>query len=448
MSSPQNDQSQTVRLLAVLDSLHLKAFAAESRQALTFIMLNDSVQLARYDRAMLWAMNGSKPELIGISGQREPKDDSPYAESCRKIVQEIRNPQTPQTLSQHSLIAGQEEWEKLRESQHQPNVHWLPIVSFDKLQLGLWLERWNDAPWAPQEVDSLKFLAQGYGLAWRPYVVRFFSRMWSKRHAAIFSVFAILALTFIQLPLRVVAPCEIVPRNPAVITAPLEGIVSTVNVSPGQVVSDGEVLFEYDKKVLTQALRVAEKELEIAEAELHRTTTEAFEEEQSLDQIRALRLELEKRRVNLALAQYHFNQLEVQAPIDGIVSIDNPDEWRGKPVRVGERVMVLSTEGQTKLRIWIPENDNITILKEVPIQVFLNTRPESGISAKLDYIADHTKVSTQGVPSFQAEAQWAEQDEGVKVGLKGTAILYGENVSLFYWLVRRPWASFRRLFGW
>ena len=35
----------------------------------------------------------------------------------------------------------------------------------------------------------------------------------------------------------------------------------------------------------------------------------------------------------------------------------------------------------------------------------------------------------------------------VKMGLKGTAILYGDEVPLGYWLIRRPLAAVRRFIG-
>ncbi|NCF71464.1 MAG: hypothetical protein GWP59_07165, partial [Chlamydiales bacterium] len=50
--------------------------------------------------------------------------------------------------------------------------------------------------------------------------------------------------------------------------------------------------------------------------------------------------------------------------------------------------------------------------------------------------------------SFVSEADWGEtKSSDIKLGLKGSAILYGEEVSLFYWLMRRPWSSFRKLVG-
>lgn len=56
-------------------------------------------------------------------------------------------------------------------------------------------------------------------------------------------------------------------------------------------------------------------------------------------------------------------------------------------------------------------------------------------------------MSDQQVPSFIAEAEWKTSDANERPGLEGTAILYGEKVSLFYYLIRKPWILARHLLG-
>ena len=56
-------------------------------------------------------------------------------------------------------------------------------------------------------------------------------------------------------------------------------------------------------------------------------------------------------------------------------------------------------------------------------------------------------LSPQGVQSFVAEADWLKPEPGAKTGLKGSAILFGQDVPLFYWIFRRPWVAVRRWTG-
>ncbi len=48
--------------------------------------------------------------------------------------------------------------------------------------------------------------------------------------------------TFWRVPLRVVAPCEIVPEDPYLVTAPLNGVISEVVVDSGADVAKGDLL--------------------------------------------------------------------------------------------------------------------------------------------------------------------------------------------------------------
>jgi hypothetical protein len=53
------------------------------------------------------------------------------------------------------------------------------------------------------------------------------------------------------------------------------------------------------------------------------------------------------------------------------------------------------------------------------------------------------------MPAFRAEATWdpAEPTADIRLGLSGRAMLYGPRVSIAWWLLRKPWASVRRTFG-
>ena len=131
----------------------------------------------------------------------------------------------------------------------------------------------------------------------------------------------------------------------------------------------------------------------------------------------------------------------------GVVSLDNPDDWSGKPVQVGEKIMIISDPANTKVRIWIPEKDNLVFNKEIPVKVFLNPTPEESFDASLLFISQEIKISTNQIPSFVAEAEWVDESHDIKLGLKGSAILYGERVSLFYYFIRKPIITFRAFVG-
>lgn len=438
MSTPeqQPNLTQTVQLLAEINKLSLKAIKSQSRQELIFQILNDSVVVVPYDRAVLWQLGDkySSPKLLGVSGQPTVKSQTDLSRQWSQTVRKIEDPSKTQLLDIPQLPVT-------------TSVLWMPIQVHDKARFGLWLERWNDVKWDKSSVDILSFLMQAYSAAWQKFYKRFSWRMLLGKPITAALVGLLLASFFIRIPLRVIAPCEVVPKDPVVITAPLEGIIEKINVTPGQDVAIGTQLFEYDKRVPLQELRVAQKKVEINQSEVDRSNALGLKDKKALAELAVNTLKLHKEQLELQLAQYHASQLAVKSPIAGVAMVDTPDEWHGKPVKIGEKIMVIADPHDTKVRMWVPEDDNVTLDLSKPIKIFLNVYPATSFQAKITYISSYTHVTEKQIPSFIAEAEWVGETEGVKLGLKGTAILYGDDVSVFYWVIRKPLAYVRRFLG-
>lgn len=443
-----DSEHTAVEILATLNRLSLSACGSKEKQSLIFLILNETVRVAKYDRAVLWQFNQDTFSLLGVSGQARINQTTDYATLWKELVDDLKTPNTLQELNRESFLDNEAQWQQLQENEGGANIVWVPIFTNEKLSLGLWLERWGGKEWQKEELDLVNFLSQAYGVAWEKYAPKFAHNLMLKRNILFFCAFVVASLFLIHVPLRIVAPCEIVPKDPMMITAPLEGVISEVVVKPGEEVLEGDSLLLYDKRVPIQDHKVAQKSLQIARTEYERASTLAFRDKKILSDVAILELKYEREALRLDLANYKLSQLEVKAPIGGVTMLDDPDIWRGKSVRIGELIMSVSDPSKTKLKLWIPEDDNVELDKNKKIKIFLNIRPESSLSAELSYISDYSEVNDKGLASFVSEADWGEtKSSDIKLGLKGSAILYGEEVSLFYWLMRRPWSSFRKLVG-
>jgi multidrug resistance efflux pump len=435
LPQPPPDLTRTIQRLAEINRFTLKAIQSPSLEALIFLILNDTTAIVRYDRAILWELKhgGKNPKLLGVSGQPKVSKQTDLSRTIASKIKSIKEIETAQILE--------------FPDQPKTSILWLPITIREEKAMSLWLEKWNGATWKQEEIDILNYLAQVYGAAFEKYYHKFRWNKFSKRPLKVALSILTLALLMARVPLRIVAPCEVVPQNPIVITAPLEGIIEKIDITPGQYVKKGDLLFEYDKRVPLEELRVAQKKVAIIQSEVERSTALGLKDKKALAELGVNMLKLKKEQLELELAEYHATQLEVESPMDGVAMIDNPEEWHGKPVKIGEKVLIVSNPNQTKVRINVPEEDNIPLDMDKPIKIFLNTSPEISRSAKLTYIASYTHVTEKQVTSFVAEAEWTEKYKDVKLGLKGTAVLYGEEVSLFYWIIRKPLAYVRHYTG-
>lgn len=447
------DIQQLLQLMVLVNHLQLKAFNAPNRETLAFIIVNDTHKVFKYERAFLWEYTDGTPRMIAVSGHHTIYKETELAQKSAKLLKQLNDPEIAQELNENAFKANKELWNELYLKKDKL-IYWIPIKVGEELRLGLWIESEHPADMAGRKVEEeLKFLSNtlvpGYGVAWAKFDTgRFLKKLKRKKELWFYGALTALIVLFgVPVPLRVAAPVEVVPIDPLVITAPLDGIIEKVIVKPGESVKPGALLFSYDKRVPEQELKTAKNQAAIAEAELNRATTLGLSDPKSLSEVELLNLKLKKEQIALALAETQAAKLDVKAPAAGVAMIDDPEEWQGRPVRIGEKVLTVSDPHRTKLKIWIPEGDNVVITQSKPILVNLHINPDKEYRAELVYIGFESKIGEGEVPAYQAEANWETPPNDIKLGLKGTAILYGENVSLFYFLIRKPWSTFRRVTG-
>ncbi len=90
---PSNDGShatnEAFRILRTLYQLSTDLFSSQNKQELNFRILNSTVNLFPYNRAVLWSFDSNRQKLTGISGQGEVKPQSELALHWRDIVTSI-----------------------------------------------------------------------------------------------------------------------------------------------------------------------------------------------------------------------------------------------------------------------------------------------------------------------------------------------------------------------
>ena len=269
-----------------------------------------------------------------------------------------------------------------------------------------------------------------------------------KRKLHVFAgIIVLLLLLLVRLPLRIVVPCEVIPHKPLVVAAPLDGVIEKLVVEPGDTVKTGDLLFMYDPHGIKEECEVSQKQVTIIRKKLKQAHMEAFDDDEARATVSILEQRLEQERVRLEYARARVAKLEVRATRPGLVRVDDPEAWRGRPVTLGQRVMRIVDPEKTRVRIWIPESDNIAFARDASASILLNVDPSNRHEARLQYVSIHVSPSPRNMLAFVAEASWKTTQRNMKIGLTGSAIIYGKRVSLIYWLGRKPLLALRQLFG-
>jgi len=443
--------TEAFNILRTLYQLSKDLFASENRQDLNFRILNNTYRLFAYNRAVLWSFDNKHPKLIGVSGQEDINQQSPLVRLWKSVITSLKKNKTLQILN-NSSTNQKNDWEILVKKTSGLSVMWVPMIENGKLRAGLWMERWGKDAWDISECEIMNSLAESFSLAWKQYnpLSRWRNIGTFRMPLVTLVLSGIILMCFLYfhiIPLRVVAPCEIIPKDPEMIAAPLEGVIKHVLVHPGEYVKKGDLLFTYEDRIINQELEVARKQVQIIESQYDRLRLRAFKDDEAIEEIKSLQYRLEQEKVRLKMAESNAKHLEVRASTDGICMVHNPEYWRGRPVQIGERVVMLFQPGKSKLKIYLPENDNIRFDRKKPIKFILNADPSSKYEAVLNYVAIQTSDNPKGGASFIAEAEFTLPEARIKVGSKGSAIVYGEKVRVGYWLLRKPLASIRHFLG-
>lgn len=315
--------------------------------------------------------------------------------------------------------------------------------------LGVLLAR--ERPFEASELDALHDAARVLSWAawaWRtpawPVVAERWRRL-GRRTAAVAVLSSAAAILALPVRLSTLAAVEVAPRQPVPITAPQDGVIERLWVRPNQTVVRGDPLFSFDEAVVRSRLDVARRAVEVAQAELQRAAGKAFGDEQSRTELQTLRARVREREAEAGYLAEMARRLSVNAPADGIAVFGDASDWEGRPVQTGERIMVVADPGQVGFTLHLAPEDAIEVDARVPVRVHLDVAPLDTLAASIVEASYETVALPDGRPVFLLKARLEDGVPPPRIGLKGTAVIYGPRVSLAYQLLRKPLRALRRL---
>ena len=431
--------------LATLLSLEEYTRTAATQTELAFVMVNDTHALAPYRQAIF---HSAARGVEAVSGVSSLEPEAPFLQWLKQVFR-VLGPDISGEIGPEDLpVREASDW-----AEWLPPYAWAaPVSSRNGERLGT-LVFATDQPWGDAEKTLVSRATAMYGPAWEdrtPPAPLFGKRLLRWRRLLLGA-----ALTLVMvLPVRlsVLAPAEIVPSNPAVIRAPMEGVIETIAVSPNQVIVADDILFTLDRTSIIGHLAVADKALATARAELDKATQQSFSDRKAKANIKVLRARVAEKHAERAQLNERMIRARAMSPRSGVVVMDDPSEWIGRPVSVGEKVLAVADPTEVEVEVWLAPDDLIELKPGAPVTVFLNTAPLTPISAKLSYIAYEATRQPDNLLAHRVRAA-INKDDLVKhalprIGLKGTARLDGERVLLIYWLLRRPLGITRQWLGW
>ena len=421
--------------LSLLDLQH-RILAAKRPVEVAFLAVDLAHAIVPYRQAALW----DGREVTVLSGAAVVEAGSPYVLWLQQIFRLFKDTPDPKLLTAQDLPPSlADQW-----------IDWLPSHALLLPLDGEALLYARDDGFGEQDVAILAHLASLVRVARRALLPRITMRDRLKsldnRRNRLMAGAALLIALF-PITGSVLAPADAVPAHPVVMRAPLDGVVDHIAVQPNDSVVEGQDLFALDTTQLVGKLDVARQQWATAEAEYRQAAQAMVFDAKAKAQVAILSGKAEEKAAETRLLENQLARIAVKSPHAGIAVFDDPTDWIGKPVAVGEKVMAVADPTDTEVEAWVAVADVGEVAIGAKLTLFLNTAPLSPVKATVKSIAYEATARPDSTIAHRVHAVLMEGEDKPRLGLKGTARIDGDRVPLIWWLFRKPLSAIRQFVG-
>ena len=454
--------------LALLWQLSARARAAANEAALAFTIVNETQTLVSYRQAAWWRAGGALPGAVAaVSGLPQCDPGAPYVQWLNAVCRVLARQRTPRregapaqsadSVNEYvpprpfvaadlpaELAADWGEW-------WPAHALWLPLVDSQRTLGAIVFAR--EEPFGAHDAVLLAELAQVWVHALRalePHASPFARASSALRKGKLRKrVLIALALAcFAPVPLSVLAPGEVTAKDPFVVRSPLDGVIDRLDVQPNQRVSAGTPLFSLDATTLASRNALARKNFDAAQEEYRQTAQLAVTDDKNRLDLALKKGKLEASAVELDYAAAQLARLHVTAARAGVAVFSDPNDWNGRAVSVGEKVMLLADPAHVELTAYLPVAENVAVKPGGTLTLYPKSSPLVSYEARIDTIAYRAEPTPDGVLAYRIKASFIGDGPHPALGMMGTTRIHGRWVPLAYYLLRRPLAAVRQWLGW
>ena len=432
--------------------LEQKIREAPTLEVLGFLLVNEVYRLVPYRQAVFWQWDGTTPRLLALSGLAVPDPRTPYALWLVHLLH-VLGLSSATTELRGITAMNLPEVERLEWGEWLPSHALLfPITPPSGPPVGLLLLA-RDSPFEEPVMALLKRLSSTFGHAlaalhrkprwltgWPSIRKRGILRFW-------LGVGLLLALFLLPVRQSVLVPAEVKSMEPAIVRSPLDGVVQEFAVVPNALVKQGQLLLTLDPTTLNTRLEVARKELELATAEYRQSAQQAVFDQKSKARLTLLQGHMAQHATEVTYTASLLERGQIRAPQDGVAVFEDVNQWLGRPVVIGERILEIANPTRVELALSLAVTNAIPLEPGAKGLVFFNNDPQHPLSITLRQVGYYASVTAEGVLSYALRADLEIHDVPPRIGLRGVAKVYGAPTTLFYYLLHRPLAMLRLWLG-
>lgn len=444
--------------IAQLLQLEANCRSCESVKDLGYIIVNETRELVDYDQAVLVSPNMSGKLRVDVISDISVVDaTSPFVQWLEGVSKSLVHLENASSLH---VVDIKKELNQLQRTQlgdySPPNILWIPLITMKgDIETIAYLLLFKNKLWNDDEKALLSHIASSYSyfifsLRKCGFKTWLQKKSFSSSYVKV-AILVIFLLMFLPVKLTVLSPLEVQAKNPIVVTSPLNGAVDDIKVMADQVIKKGDLIAKIEDADYENNYEIAKRTLKVVKAQLHTIKQNSFIDYREKSKVASIEAEVELKQVEMDYAEYEFKQTNIYAQESGIVIINDPNDWNGKPVVVGEKIMLIADKKNIEMKIMLPVSDAIFLNEDALVKVFFDNDPLSSWTGKISQIYYEPELTPQSILSYKIIAGFDDINENgyiPKIGLRGTAKIYAEDVTLFFYLFKKPITSVRQWIGW
>ena len=452
--SNQPRKAREIDVANAILKLEREARHAETEAELGYLMVNGARVAVRYRQALLLMRSGAKKHrVVAVSSLTAIDRNSTFVRWIERLAadqltgEDGKGPDAKvRALDARAASTGGD----LDASAYPfAQFAFIPLTLRDGTVFAHMLFT-REGAWDEAGLTSAARLCETFAHAWEalsgPRKAK--RRIRSRTAVWLAAVAGCAVLAFLPVPLSVLAPAEVTPSKPFVVAAPIDGTVEEIEVEPNQRIAVGQTLFTFNDTELRNRLRLAGEAVKVAEARYQQALRTSFADERAKRELAIAQSELQLRAAEYDYAKELLDKTRVAAARDGIVLFASRDEWTGRPVSTGERIMRLADPKQVEMTVRVPVADAIVLTEGARVDLYLDADPLRAIGATLTSASFHATPDASDILSYTVRARFEDGGAALpRLGLRGTAKVHGERVTLAYYLMRKPFAVIRQWAG-
>ncbi len=456
-SEPDADAKPSVRSANAADvatnllNLEREARRAETEAELAYLMVNGSRVAVQFRQAaLLMKTSRAGHRTVAVSSLSAIDRNSTFIRWVERLAKERLAGENDGKVLSFDVREGSDPGDVDAGAYPFSQIALIPLQLRDGTVFAhLMLTRENI--WDEASLVAAARLCETYSHAWEAMLGPKKIKQKIRRRTGIMlaGTLVLAAAAFIPVPLTALAPAEVTAADAFVVAAPIDGVVDTVAVDPNTRVKAGDLLFKYSDTELRNRLQLAGQAVGVAQARYQQSLRTSFSDPTAKRELSIAKSELQLKTGEYRYAKELLDKSEVRAAADGLVIFADKETWTGRPVATGERIMRIADPAAVEVTVNLPTSDAIVLENKARVQLYLDSNPLEAINAELSSASFHATPDGAGVLSYRVRARFTDESEKVpRIGLRGTAQVYGETVSLGFYLFRKPISAVRQWTGW